>query len=122
MMTLATAFILAAEEEGGSGIDLLVPDTAELITGIIAFTIVFIVDVPVAWALYVLFRSLSRDLSLLAAWFRLVYTVLLGVALIFFFVALQLLNGADYWAAFGPGQVDAHALLAVGALHHDQYP
>jgi F-type H+-transporting ATPase subunit b len=43
MMTLATAFILAAEEEGGSGIDLLVPDTAELITGIIAFTIVFIV-------------------------------------------------------------------------------
>jgi hypothetical protein len=86
--------------------------------GLVAFTIVFVVDVLVAWALYVLFRSLSRDLSLLTAWFRLVYTVLLGVALIFFFVALQLLSGADYLAAFGPGQVDAHALLAVDAFNY----
>jgi hypothetical protein len=86
--------------------------------GLVAFTIVFVVDVVVAWALYVLFRSLSKDLSLLTAWFRLVYTVLLGVALIFFFVALQLLSGADYLAAFGPGQVDAHALLAVEAFNY----
>lgn len=86
--------------------------------GIVAFTFVFVIDVVVAWALYVLFRNLSRDLSLLAAWFRLVYTVLLGVALIFFFVALQLLSGADYLAAFGAGQVDAHALLAVDAFNY----
>ena len=78
----------------------------------------FVVDVVVAWALYVLFRSLSRDLSLLTAWFRLVYTVFLGVALIFFFVALQLLSGAAYLAAFGPGQVDAHVLLAVDAFNY----
>ena len=86
--------------------------------GLVAFTIVFVVDVVVAWALYVLFRLLSRDLSLLAAWFRLVYTVFLGVALIFFFVALQLLSGADYLAAFASGQVDAHALLAVDAFNY----
>lgn len=86
--------------------------------GLVAFTIVFVVDVVVAWALYVLFRSLSRDLSLLTAWFRLVYTVLLGVALIFFFVALQLLSGADFLDAFGQGQVDAHALLAVDAFNY----
>jgi hypothetical protein len=86
--------------------------------GLVAFTIVFVVDVVVAWALYVLFRSLSRDLSLLTAWFRLVYTVLLGVALIFSFVALQLLSGADYLSVFGPGQVDAHALLAVDAFNY----
>lgn len=86
--------------------------------GIVAFTFVFVIDVVVAWALYVLFRNLNRDLSLLAAWFRLVYTVLLGVALIFFFVALQLLSGADYLAAFGAGQVDAHALLAVDAFNY----
>ncbi len=86
--------------------------------GLVAFTIVFIVDVPVAWALYVLFRSLSRDLSLLSAWFRLVYTVFLGVAVIFFFVALQLLSGDDYLSAFGPGEVDAHVLLAVDAFNY----
>jgi hypothetical protein len=86
--------------------------------GLVAFTVVFVVDVVVAWALYVLFRSLSRDVSLLTAWFRLVYTVLLGVALIFFFIALELLSGADYLSVFGPGQVDAHALLAVDAFNY----
>jgi hypothetical protein len=86
--------------------------------GLVAFTIVFVVDVVVAWALFILFRSLSRDLSLLTAWFRLVYTAFLGVALIFFFVALQLLSGADYLSVFGVGQVDVHALLAVDAFNY----
>lgn len=86
--------------------------------GLVAFTVVFVVDVVVAWALFILFRSLSRDLSLLTAWFRLVYTVFLGVALIFFFVALQLLSGAEYLTAFGPGQIDANVLLAVDAFNY----
>lgn len=86
--------------------------------GLVAFMVVFLVDVVVAWALFVLFRSLSRDLSLLTAWFRLVYTVFLGVALIFFFVALQLLSGAGYLTAFGPGQIDANVLLAVDAFNY----
>ncbi len=47
----------------------------------------FVADLLIAWALYIFFRNLSRDLSLLTAWFRLVYTVFLGVGLIFFFEA-----------------------------------
>jgi hypothetical protein len=86
--------------------------------GLVAFTIVFALDVVIAWALYILFRGLSRDVSLLTAWFRLVYTVLLGVALVFFFVALQLLSGADYLAVFGSGQLDAHALVAIDAFNY----
>ncbi len=42
MNLLATAIILAAEEEA-SGTDLLIPETSELIAGIIAFAIVFFV-------------------------------------------------------------------------------
>lgn len=86
--------------------------------GVVAFTIIFVVDVVVAWALFVLFRGVSRDVSLLAAWFRLVYTVLLGVALVFFFVALRLLSGDDFLSAFEPGQLDAHVLLAVDAFEY----
>lgn len=86
--------------------------------GLVAFTVVFIIDVVVAWALYILFRDLSRDLSLLTAWFRLVYTVFLGVALIFFFVALQLLSGEEYLSVFGPGQIDADVLLAIDAFNY----
>jgi hypothetical protein len=81
--------------------------------GIVAFTIVFVLDVVIAWALYVLFRPLSRELSLLAAWLRLSYTVLLGAGIVFMFVALQLLSGADYLGVLGTGQADAHALLAL---------
>lgn len=86
--------------------------------GLVSFAIVFIADVVVAWALFILFRGLSRDLSLLAAWFRLVYTVLLGVALIFFFVALDLLGGKDYLGVFDAGQLDAQALLALDAFNY----
>lgn len=41
--------ILAAEEEGGGGIDLLLPAPAELYSGIIAFAIVFFVIWKFAW-------------------------------------------------------------------------
>ena len=117
----ANFFVLGGIVESGSAVE-----TAENITdseglfraGLVAFTIVFVVDVPVAWALYVLFRSAGRELSLLTAWFRLVYTVFLGVAVIFFFVALQLLSGADYLSVFGAGQVDAHALIAIDAFNY----
>jgi hypothetical protein len=86
--------------------------------GLVAFTVVFVLDVVIAWALFVLFRSVSSDMSLLTAWFRLVYTVFLGVALIFFFVALQFLSGADYLSAFDGGQIDAHVLLAIDAFDY----
>ncbi len=87
-------------------------------TGIVAFLAVFIVDVVIAWALYVLFKNVSRELSLLTAWFRLVYTVFLGVALIFFFVVLDLVSGAGYMTAFDPGQLDAQAMLMLNAFNY----
>jgi hypothetical protein len=86
--------------------------------GIVSFLAVFIVDVVIAWALYVLFKSVSKELSLLTAWFRLVYTVFLGVALIFFFVVLDLVSGAGYLTAFEPGQLDAQAMLMLNAFNY----
>jgi len=86
--------------------------------GVVAFTVVFAIDVVIAWALYVVFRDSQRDLSLLAAWLRLTYTVLLGVAVVFLFVVLELLSGAGYLAAFDSGQLDAQALLALEAFDY----
>ncbi len=85
--------------------------------GLLAFAVVFVVDVPVAWALHVVFRRWHRDQSLLMAWFRLVYTVFLGVAVIFLFVALELLSDSQYLSAFDDGQVEAHVLLAIEAFN-----
>ena len=43
MLNLTTAILLATEEESGSSVDLVLPEMAELIAGILAFAIVFFV-------------------------------------------------------------------------------
>lgn len=86
--------------------------------GLVGFMVVFVADLVIAWALYIFFRDLSRDLSLLTAWFRLVYTVFLGVALIFFFEAMQFLSGADYLTVFDSGQLNAQTMVALDAFNY----
>jgi hypothetical protein len=85
--------------------------------GLISFLVIFLLDVVVAWGLYIVFRSANRDLSLLAAWFRIVYTVFLGVAIVFFFQALQLLSGAGFLNAFDVEQVNAQAFVALESFN-----
>ena len=46
------------------------------------------------------------------------YTVFLGVAAIFFFVALQLLSGDDYLDVFDPSQLDTQAFVALDAFNY----
>ncbi len=86
--------------------------------GLVAFLVVFLLDVVAAWALHVVFRDVQRDLSLLAAWFRLTYTVFLGVALVFFFRALQLVTGATYLAGVEPASLEADVMLALESFNH----
>lgn len=63
--------------------------------GLAAFLVIFLLDVVVAWALHIVFRTVDRMTSLLAAWFRIVYTVFLGVAAVFLFVAAQLVGDSS---------------------------
>lgn len=84
--------------------------------GISSFLIVIILDVLVAWALYVLLKPVNRSLSLLAAWFRLVYATIFGIALADLFGVLQLLSGADYLTVFETGQLHAQVMLSLNAF------
>jgi hypothetical protein len=86
-------------------------------TGMAAFLIIFLLDVVVAWALHMLFRTANREVSLLTAWFRIVYTVFLGVAVIFLFGAVQLVGDASYLSAFTQGQLEARATLMMDAFN-----
>ncbi len=85
--------------------------------GLVAFLAIFVIDVVIAWALYIVFRDVHRDLSLVTAWLRLVYTVLFGVALVFFYQVLQLLSGADHVAALGTDQVNAQVMIALESFN-----
>ena len=84
--------------------------------GLIAFLAVFVLDIAISWALYVVFRDVHRDLALFAAWSRLVYTVFLGVALVYFFQVIQWVGDAEYVAALGPDQVQAQTMLALDSF------
>lgn len=81
--------------------------------GIVAFLVVFLLDVVIAWALHIVFRPVHRDLSLVTAWFRLVYTVFLGAGLVYLLEALQIVTSETFGDAFGPEQVAAQAAAAL---------
>lgn len=85
--------------------------------GTVAFLAVFVIDIAVAWGLWIVFRSANRDVSLLSAWSRLMYTAFLGVAVVFFYMVLELVSGADYFEAFDAGQIDAQVMLLLDAFN-----
>lgn len=49
--------------------------------GIFCWLIILVSDVVAAWGLYVFLRPVSKDQSLIAAWFRLIYAAMLAVAI-----------------------------------------
>jgi hypothetical protein len=77
---------------------------------------VAILDVVVAWALYILFQPVNRGLSLLAALFRVVYATLFAVAVSNLLSALQLVGGADFLKAFGTDQLQAQMMVLLSAF------
>jgi Domain of unknown function (DUF4386) len=87
-------------------------------SGLAAFIIVLIADVVVAWALYVFFQRTSRELSLFAAWFRLVYIAIAAAALLNLLVVLQLVDGTGYSTALEKGQRDAQVMLSLDAYNY----
>ena len=84
--------------------------------GICSLIVVLICDIAVAWALYVFLKPVNKSISLLAAWFRLVYSAILGVALLNLVFVLYHLNGAEYLTVFNTAQLHAQVLLFINAF------
>lgn len=80
--------------------------------GALAFLGIALADVVVAWALHVLLSPVHRDLSLLAAWFRLAYTVVLLAAVSLLVVAVWI---SETGGALGPAQ-DGAVLLTLATF------
>ena len=89
------------------------------VAGILAYMNTFIGDVIVAWALYFLLVPVHRPLSLLAAWFRLVYTVIAFVALFKLVTVYRLLATPDYETAFGGDQLRAQVQLLLSSFRYE---
>ena len=74
--------------------------------GIAAFLIVIILDVVVAWALYVLLSPVNRAIALLTAWLRLAFAAVFGS------VVVSLLDSAELVASA------SRSSLQPDQLHH----
>jgi hypothetical protein len=81
--------------------------------GTAAFLVIFLIDIVIAWALYVLFRPVNAGMSLLAGWFRLGYTVMLGVAIVFLYLPMLLVTDAS---GFAVGEREGLAYLSLRAF------
>lgn len=84
--------------------------------GILGWLIILILDVLVAWAVYIFLKPANKHLALLTAWLRLVYAPILGIAVLNLVYVLLLVRGADSMKAFEPHQISAQVLFFLNAF------
>lgn len=85
--------------------------------GILSFLIMVIFDVLLVWALYVLFEPVNKNISLLAAWLRLVNATIFGVALYHLDGILRLLSNTEYLAIFDASQLQGQVMTFLHAFN-----
>ncbi len=88
--------------------------------GVVSDLVMFLADVAIAVALFLLFAPVSRALSAAAAAFRLTQTAVIGLNLLHQVAALLVLRHGGALTAFEPDQLDALALLLL-ELHRYGY-
>jgi len=89
--------------------------------GTCAYLITFICDLLASWALYVLLKPSNPMLSLLTAWFRLVYTVIALVALTNLVTILKILNAPDNLNALEPDNFYTQVQFSITAFKNGWY-
>lgn len=83
--------------------------------GIFLFLIVAVLDVIVAWALYIVFTESNKGLSMFAAWLRLVYTAILATSTNHLFVVMSLLGNSGC-EMFETNQTPAQVMFQLNSF------
>jgi len=94
----------------------ILANTPLFVSVIFGYLITFLCDVLVAWALYVYLKPVDEDLSLLTAWFRLIYTVIALVALLNLVTVLGFVNASDTLTGTQPDQFYVQIMLSLNAF------
>jgi hypothetical protein len=81
--------------------------------GIFSHLVVVILDIMVAWAFYVFLKPLDEPFSLLAAWWRVVYSAFYGIALVNYFQLAQILGAGGYAAELNSGELETQVALML---------
>jgi hypothetical protein len=84
--------------------------------GIFGYLVNFLGDLIATWALYILLKPVNENLSLLTAWFRLVYTIISLAALLNLVTIFGLIHNTDNPALFKPDELYPQIGLLLGAF------
>ena len=88
------------------------------VAAIMCYLITFLEDVVIAWALYYLLAPVSKPLSLLTAWFRLIYTAVALCGWLNLVTAFRLLATPEYLTLFGSVQLHAQLKLLLSSFRY----
>ncbi|OIO56665.1 MAG: hypothetical protein AUJ47_12750 [Candidatus Marinimicrobia bacterium CG1_02_48_14] len=86
--------------------------SGEVRWAVLLFLIVAILDVIVAWGLYLVFKPVNHELSRLTGWLRVVYAAMLGTAIFHLLNVLQLVGIGNDLAILDPQRLQIQTLLA----------
>ena len=89
------------------------------VAAVFCYLISFIGDVVIAWALYYLLAPVNRAMSLLTAWFQLVYAAMALCGVLNLVMVFRILTVPDYLTVFGPAQLNAQVKLLLGSFRSD---
>ncbi|MES2555044.1 MAG: DUF4386 domain-containing protein [Bacteroidota bacterium] len=87
--------------------------------GLLGFAIALICDLLISWALYVFLKPANKNLSLLTAWFRLIYTTIFALAIVELVNGNQVLIDGNLSAVMEPNQLHALALRHFQAFDNN---
>jgi hypothetical protein len=83
---------------------------------IVGYLVNFIGDILALWALYILLKPVNENLSLLTAWFRLIYTIVSLAALLNLVTVLKLASTTDSTAILRGDQLYAQIAMSLSAF------
>lgn len=86
---------------------------------ILCYLIEFTKDVVIAWALYYLLAPVNRAMSMLTAWFRLMYTAMALYAVMDLATVHRVVTTPEYVTLFGSGPLQAQVKLLLSTFRYN---
>lgn len=93
----------------------------QFLIGILCYLLMFACDFLLAWALHILLKPVNALLSLLAAWLRVIYGILIIAALTNVFNVLDLIHPTGYLATMKQEQLDTQLMLHIDSFGTGSY-
>ncbi|WP_299109984.1 DUF4386 domain-containing protein [uncultured Winogradskyella sp.] len=83
--------------------------------------ITIVADIVVAWALYIFLKPVNKSLSLLTAWFRLLYTGVYLLAVTNLIKVFTLTKGTSYFLSNSPQQISEFMLFYIKSYKYEWF-